>query len=71
MKKPLKTGRCIVAEVEDALKDKSDKKLIEICKNNPRYILHYVQCCGMEAQLMQLKIEKCILTMGYLLSDKK
>lgn len=62
------TGKEIIELVDAALNENDGSGLEEIAKENPRYLSVWVENAAYEKQIAELKMQKIVLTMAFLLS---
>lgn len=64
------TGKGLLEIVEEAVASENEDALLDLAKNNPNYIMKYVEVAGLEMRQSQLKIEKCVLALTFNASQK-
>ncbi len=65
------TGKEVVSKVEEAIEDKDENKLLELLRENPAYGTTYCEVRGLDIHMAYLKVQKVIITLGYLVSNSK
>lgn len=64
------TGKGIIELVDSALEDKGSISLEKIAEESPNYLMVWVEHANVQKKILNLKTEKIVLAMAYLLSQK-